>query len=60
VTLQFHGNFVQTFDLLRRMEALPGTIWVRDLKLTAQSETDNQLHGELTLTIFVDCAVYAN
>jgi len=60
VTLQFHGNFAQTFDLLRRMEALPGTIWVRDLRLTAPNETDNHLHGELTLTIFVDRAVYAD
>ena len=60
VTLQFHGAFAQTFDLLRRMEELPGTDWVRDLRLTGPSETDNQVHGELTLTIFVDRAVYAD
>ena len=60
VTLQFHGAFPQTFELLRRLESLPGTIWVRDLRLTAPNETDNQLHGELTLTIFVDRAVYAD
>ena len=41
-------------DLLARLEALPGTLWVRDLRLTANSESDNTLRGELTLTIFVD------
>jgi len=45
---------------LLRLEALPGTIWVRDLKLYANNETDNTLRGELTLTIFVDRADYAN
>lgn len=60
VTLQFHGSFEQTFDLLNRLEALPGTRWIRDLRLTAPNETENQLHGELTLTIFVDRAVYAD
>ena len=54
VTLQFQGAFRETFDLLRRMEALRGTIWMRDLRLTATDETNNQLRGELTLTIFVD------
>jgi Tfp pilus assembly protein PilO len=60
VTLQFHGHFEQTFDLLRRLESLPGTLWVRDLRLTAPNETTNETHGELTLTIFVDRAVYAD
>jgi Tfp pilus assembly protein PilO len=60
VTMQFHGPFAAVFDLLLRLEALPGTIWVRDLKLNANNETDNTLRGELTLTIFVDRADYAN
>jgi Tfp pilus assembly protein PilO len=60
VTMQFHGPFAAVFDLLLRLEALPGTIWVRDLKLHANNETDNTLRGELTLTIFVDRADYAN
>jgi Tfp pilus assembly protein PilO len=60
VTMQFHAPFAAVFDLVRRLEALPGTIWVRDLRLHANSETDNTLRGELTLTIFVDRADYAN
>jgi len=56
VTMQFHAPFVAVFDLLRRLESLPGTLWVRDLRLHASSETDNALRGELTLTIFVDRA----
>jgi len=60
VTMQFHASFGAVFDLLRRLEALPGTIWVRDLRLHANSEVDNSLRGELTLTIFVDRADYAN
>jgi hypothetical protein len=60
VTMQFHAPFAAVFDLLQRLEALPGTLWVRDLRLSANSETDNTLRGELTLTIFVDRADYAN
>jgi Tfp pilus assembly protein PilO len=60
VTMQFHAPFAAVFDLLLRLEALPGTIWVRDLKLHTNNETDNTLRGELTLTIFVDRADYAN
>jgi Tfp pilus assembly protein PilO len=60
VTMQFHAPFSSVFDLIRRLESLPGTIWVRDLRLHANSETDNTLRGELTLTIFVDRAVYAD
>jgi Tfp pilus assembly protein PilO len=60
VTMQFHAPFPSVFDLLGRLEALPGTLWVRDLRLHANSETDNTLRGELTLTIFVDRSDYAN
>jgi hypothetical protein len=60
VTMQFHAPFSAVFDLLHRLEALPGTIWVRDLRLQAGSGSDSMLRGELTLTIFVDRADYAN
>jgi Tfp pilus assembly protein PilO len=60
VTMQFHAPFAATFDLLKRLETLPGTLWVRDLRLHANSDADNTLRGELTLTIFVDRADYAN
>lgn len=56
VTLQFHAPFAAVFDLLRRLEQLPGTLWVRSLRLHMTSEASRDLHGELTLTIFVDRA----
>jgi len=45
---------------LHRLEALPGTLWVRDLRLHASTEGSNTLRGELTLTIFVDRTDYSN
>jgi len=60
VTMQFHAPFAAVFDLMRRLEALPGTLWIRDVRLHANSEIDNTLQGELTLTIFVDRSDYAN
>jgi Tfp pilus assembly protein PilO len=60
VTMQFHAPFAAIFDLLRRLEALPGTLWVRNLRLHAAAENDNTLRGELTLTIFVDRADKSN
>jgi Tfp pilus assembly protein PilO len=53
VTLQFNGGFPAAFDLLRRLESLPGTIWVRNLRLSTDASSES-LRGELTLTIFVD------
>jgi Tfp pilus assembly protein PilO len=60
VTLQFHAPFAALFELLTRLEGLPGTLWVRDLRLHAANENDNALRGELTLTIFVDRTDYSN
>jgi Tfp pilus assembly protein PilO len=60
VTMQFHAPFSAVFDLLHRLEALPGTLWVRDLRLHASTEGSNTLRGELTLTIFVDRTDYSN
>jgi len=60
VTIQFHAPFSAVFDLLHRLEALPGTLWVRDLRLHASTEGSNKLRGELTLTIFVDRTDYSN
>jgi len=60
VTMAFHAPFASVFDLVRRLEALPGALWIRDLKLQSNSENDNTLRGELTLTIFVDHSDYSN
>jgi Tfp pilus assembly protein PilO len=60
VALQFHGPFARVFDLLTRLEKLPGTLWIRDLRLHGTDGNDGTLRGELTLTIFVDRTDYAN
>ncbi len=60
VTLQFHAPFAAAFDLLTRLENLPGTLWVRDFRLHGAGENGQSLRGELTLTIFVDRSDYAN
>jgi Tfp pilus assembly protein PilO len=60
VTVHFQGSFAQTFDFLARLEQLPGTVWFRDMRLTGGDEKQPGLQGELTLTIFVDRADYAD
>jgi len=60
VAMQFHAPFDAVFDLVRRLESLPGTLWIRDLRLNASDDSSATLRGELTLTIFADRADYAN
>lgn len=54
VSLQLHGSFAGIFDLLKRLEAIPGSLWVRTLRLQAGRESDAAQRSELTVTIFVD------
>jgi Tfp pilus assembly protein PilO len=60
VNLHFQGQFQQAFDFIARLEQLPGSVWFRDVKLFVPDPTTPQLQGELTLTIFVDRADYAD
>lgn len=60
VAVQFHGAFPAVFDLLRRLETLPGTLWIRELRLHAAPHDNGALRGEMSLTIFVDRSDYAN
>jgi Tfp pilus assembly protein PilO len=60
VVVQFQATFAAAFEFVRRIEAMPGTIWIRNLRLEAASETSNIVRGELTLTIFVDRADYSD
>jgi Tfp pilus assembly protein PilO len=53
VNVQLQGEFTGIFEFLRQVEQLPGSVWVRDLRLTAQP-SGSTVQGELTLTIFVD------
>jgi Tfp pilus assembly protein PilO len=54
VNVHFHGEFAQVFDFLRRIEELPGTVWITSLRLAADDKATSALRGELNLTIFVD------
>lgn len=60
VIVQFQGEFLQVFEFLRRVEQLPGTIWVPSLRMSGDAHSGKTLRGELTLTIFVDRADYAD
>lgn len=54
VNVQFHGKFAAVFDFLRRIEELPATVWISQLRIGTDGETTTTLRGELNLTIFVD------
>jgi len=54
VNVQFHGEFAAAFDFLRRIEQLPATVWISNLRLAGDDSSSGTLHGELNLTIFVD------
>jgi Tfp pilus assembly protein PilO len=54
LTITFEGTFPQVFDLVRRIEALPQTIWVRDLRVSAGDGGSETLQAEMSLTIFAD------
>jgi Tfp pilus assembly protein PilO len=54
ISLHFHAPFAKIFDLLERLESIPGSLWIRDLRLQASSDASDNLRGELTLPIFVD------
>jgi Tfp pilus assembly protein PilO len=54
VNVHFHGEFAHVFDFLRRIEELPGTVWITNLRLAADDKATAVLRGELNLTIFVD------
>jgi len=60
VTMQFHAPFAAVFDFVRRLEMLPGSLSIRELRLQASDDSNATLRGELTLTIFADRADYAN
>jgi Tfp pilus assembly protein PilO len=54
VNVHFHGPFADVFDFLRRIEELPATVWISNLRIGTDGESTATLRGELNLTIFVD------
>jgi Tfp pilus assembly protein PilO len=66
VGVHFLAGFPQAFQFLSKLEQLPGTVWIRDVRLTradgesGSTPTRENVAGELTLTIFVDRAIYSD
>lgn len=54
VSINLSGQFPQVFDFVRRIESLPQTIWIRDLRIARSSGDSETLQIELSLTIFSD------
>jgi Tfp pilus assembly protein PilO len=54
VTVQFRGGFAELFDFLGRVEKLPGTVWITNVRVSGGESAAATLQGELNLTIFVD------
>ncbi len=53
VTVQFRGRFAEVFEFLRRVEELPASIWISNLRIGGENSAAT-LQGEVNLTIFVD------
>lgn len=54
VVISLDGQFAQVFDFIHRLEQLPQSLWVRDLRLSRGDGESESLQAELTLTIFSD------
>lgn len=52
VGMTLEGDFSELFDLLRRIEALPQTIWMPELEFTPARQGGEALHCELMLAVF--------
>jgi len=52
LVLGSEGSFDQVFDLLQRLETLPETVWMEDLRLEPGGEDGKQLQCEVILAIF--------
>jgi Tfp pilus assembly protein PilO len=63
LVLACDGTYEQIFELLRKLEALPQSIWIEDLRMgnaaaseaaASESENEQSVHCELTLVVFAD------
>jgi type IV pilus assembly protein PilO len=52
--LKLQGSFHRLADFLRRIESLPASLWVREVKVQPTAEDGEVLHCELTLSIFTE------
>lgn len=54
ISLTCEGTFAQVVDLLQRLEALPATIWIENMRVAAQRGDAEIVHCELNLVVFAD------
>ena len=54
ISVAYEGTFHQIYDFVKRIEALPDSIWVTDLQLRKERENSDILHAEMELTVFAD------
>jgi Tfp pilus assembly protein PilO len=54
LVVSLEGPFASVFDFVRRVEQMPETIWIRDLRLARSEGGSETLTVEMTLTIFTD------
>lgn len=52
VTLRAAGTFKQVHTLLAKLEALPETIWMENLRLKSAGKNTEQMDCEVTLVVF--------
>lgn len=58
VELKIAGSFAAVFDFVRRLEALPGDVWIDQIDWN--SNASGGLEGTLTLSIFADRSDYSD
>jgi Tfp pilus assembly protein PilO len=54
VAIGVEGEFSQIFAFLRRVEGLPGTVWLPSLKLEQERKDSETFRSEISLTVFTD------
>lgn len=52
LTLRAAGTFAQMHGLLAKLEAMPETIWLEDLRLKAAGKDTEKMDCEITLVVF--------
>ena len=52
LVLGTEGTFAQHFDMLRRLEALPATVWIEKFSLQAPTSSGEYTSSEVSLAIF--------
>jgi Tfp pilus assembly protein PilO len=54
VVLECEGTFREVFDLTHRLEMMPQSVWITDLRMERQSKTSETVVAEIALAVFTD------